>query len=119
MTESIPMSYLAFVAEEKGKVLTRKTLELHSPARRQILVKILACGVCHSDALVRDDVFPDILPRIPGHELIGDVVQVGEEVMRWKAGDRVGGAWHGGMYRYWAGGGYFPIARKLRLRQQS
>jgi D-arabinose 1-dehydrogenase-like Zn-dependent alcohol dehydrogenase len=36
------------------------------------------------------------LPRVPGHEIVGDVVAIGEGEGRWKEGDRVGGGWHGG-----------------------
>ena len=63
----------------------------------QIRIKVEACGMCHSDALVRSGAFPGLtLPRIPGHEIAGRVDAVGAHVTEWKAGDRVGVGWHGG-----------------------
>jgi len=58
------------------------------------LVKVLACGICHSDHLAQIGVGG--FPRIPGHEIIGDVVAVPPSEKKWKIGDRVGGGWHGG-----------------------
>lgn len=51
-----------------------------------------ACGVCHSDCLVKYEVMP-VLPRVPGHEVIGEVVAVGDRVHNIKVGERVGGGW--------------------------
>ena len=63
----------------------------------QILIKVEACGICHSDAFVKSGAFPGLaLPRIPGHEIAGRVHAVGVGVTGWKAGDRVGVGWHGG-----------------------
>lgn len=62
----------------------------------QIIVKVLACGVCHSDSAAGVQAFGNPLPVVPGHEIIGDVAQVPEGETRWKVGDRVGGPWHGG-----------------------
>lgn len=59
-------------------------------------MKVLACGVCHSDAVVGFKGFGNPLPMVPGHEIIGDVAQVPDSEGRWKVGDRVGGPWHGG-----------------------
>jgi D-arabinose 1-dehydrogenase-like Zn-dependent alcohol dehydrogenase len=53
-------------------------------------------GVCHSDSIVQSGSMGNTFPRIPGHEIIGDVVAVGDGERKWKAGDRVGGPWHGG-----------------------
>ena len=63
----------------------------------QIRVKVEACGVCHSDAMVRAGALPGLqFPRIPGHEIAGRVHAVGTGVAGWKVGDRVGVGWHGG-----------------------
>ena len=51
---------------------------------------------------------PNFSPIVPGHEIIGYVVAVGEGVSVWKVGDRVGGAWHGGH----DGGGFFLILER-------
>ncbi len=92
---SLPKTYKAAVFEKNGGPLVLKDIELKHPEEGQILVKVEACGVCHSDALVQSEAFGP-LPRIPGHEIVGKVVEVGPHVTKWKQGDRVGGAWHGG-----------------------
>lgn len=96
MASSLPKTYKAAVFETKGGNLTLKDIPLEKPSKGQVLVKVLACGVCHSDDLVRNGVLGDVLPRIPGHEIVGDVVAVGDGVTRFKGGERVGGPWHGG-----------------------
>ena len=63
----------------------------------QIRIKVEACGICHSDVLVKSGAFPGLtLPRVPGHEIAGRVDAVGAQVTEWKAGDRAGVGWHGG-----------------------
>lgn len=67
------------------------------PARGQVRVKVEACGICHSDALVKEGYWPGLqYPRVPGHEIAGRIDAVGPDVTLWKAGDRVGVGWHGG-----------------------
>ena len=64
-------------------------------------VKVDACGVCHSDSLIKEGLWPGIqYPRVPGHEVIGVVDAVGERVKPWKRGQRVGVGWHGGNCGY-------------------
>ena len=71
--------------------------DVPNPGPTQVRIKVEACGVCHSDAVVKYAAFPGLqLPRIPGHEVAGKVDAVGEHVKMWKAGDRVGVGWHGG-----------------------
>jgi len=71
--------------------------DVPEPAHGQIRVKVEACGICHSDGLVKNGHFPGLaLPRIPGHEIAGIVDVVGAGVTAFKAGDRVGVGWHGG-----------------------
>jgi D-arabinose 1-dehydrogenase-like Zn-dependent alcohol dehydrogenase len=71
--------------------------EIPSPGRGQVRIKVQACGVCHSDVLTKDGLWPGIeYPRIPGHEVAGIVDEVGEGVSAWKKGQRVGVGWHGG-----------------------
>jgi D-arabinose 1-dehydrogenase-like Zn-dependent alcohol dehydrogenase len=58
---------------------------------------VLACGVCHSDALVKDGQFAGIeYPRVPGHEVAGVIDAIGQGVTRFSPGQRVGVGWHGG-----------------------
>lgn len=62
----------------------------------QILAKSIACGVCHSDEVVKHAGFGNSFPIIPGHEVVAEVVAVPDSEKKWKVGDWVGGAWHGG-----------------------
>lgn len=66
------------------------------PGAGQVRIKVSACGICHSDALVKDGVWPGLeYPRVPGHEVVGVIDAVGKDVPpRWKAGQRVGVGWH-------------------------
>ena len=67
------------------------------PGRNQVRVKVEACGICHSDALVKEGHYPGIqYPRVPGHEIAGRIDAVGADVANWKPGQRVGVGWHGG-----------------------
>jgi D-arabinose 1-dehydrogenase-like Zn-dependent alcohol dehydrogenase len=67
------------------------------PGRAQVRIKVEACGVCHSDAIVKQSGFPGLqYPRVPGHEIAGRIDAVGADVTQWKSGQRVGVGWHGG-----------------------
>lgn len=67
------------------------------PARGQVRIKVEACGICHSDALVKEGYWPGIAyPRVPGHEIAGRIDAIGADVTKWKSGERVGVGWHGG-----------------------
>jgi D-arabinose 1-dehydrogenase-like Zn-dependent alcohol dehydrogenase len=71
--------------------------EIPTPDRRQVRIKVQACGVCHSDSLTVEGQWPGIqYPRVPGHEVAGVIDAVGDEVSAWKKGQRVGVGWHGG-----------------------
>jgi D-arabinose 1-dehydrogenase-like Zn-dependent alcohol dehydrogenase len=66
------------------------------PSRNQVRIKVEACGICHSDALVKEGLWRIQYPRIPGHEIAGRIDAVGADVTNWKPGQRVGVGWHGG-----------------------
>jgi propanol-preferring alcohol dehydrogenase len=67
------------------------------PGPHEVLVKVVACGICHSDAFVREGGWPGLVyPRVPGHEVTGIVEDIGGEVTSWAIGDAVGVGWHGG-----------------------
>jgi D-arabinose 1-dehydrogenase-like Zn-dependent alcohol dehydrogenase len=71
--------------------------EIPTPGAGQVRIKVQACGVCHSDVLTVDGLWPGIkYPRVPGHEVAGIVDAVGDGVSAWKKGQRVGVGWHGG-----------------------
>lgn len=69
---------------------------LPEPEAGQVRLKVAACGICHSDQMVKDGVAPVVYPRIPGHEVIGTIDLPGEGVHPWRVGQRVGVGWHGG-----------------------
>lgn len=67
------------------------------PGPREVRVKVEACGICHSDVIVKGGAWPGLaFPRSPGHEVAGVVDAVGADVTAWKPGDRVGIGWHAG-----------------------
>ena len=67
------------------------------PGRGQVRIKVEACGVCHSDVLVKEGLWPGLqYPRVPGHEIAGRIDKLGADVTQWKLGQRVGVGWHGG-----------------------
>jgi D-arabinose 1-dehydrogenase-like Zn-dependent alcohol dehydrogenase len=75
--------------------------DIPEPGPGRVRIKIQACGICHSDTLTKEGTFPGLeYPRVPGHEIAGIVDAVGENVARWKAGQRVGVGWHGGNCGY-------------------
>jgi D-arabinose 1-dehydrogenase-like Zn-dependent alcohol dehydrogenase len=71
--------------------------EIPKPAAGQVRIKVQVCGVCHSDVLTKEGLWPGIqYPRVPGHEVAGIIDEVGAGVSAWKKGQRVGVGWHGG-----------------------
>jgi D-arabinose 1-dehydrogenase-like Zn-dependent alcohol dehydrogenase len=71
--------------------------EIPKPGAGQVLIKVHACGVCHSDVLTVEGGLPGIeYPRVPGHEVAGVIDEVGAGVSTWSKGQRVGVGWHGG-----------------------
>jgi D-arabinose 1-dehydrogenase-like Zn-dependent alcohol dehydrogenase len=75
--------------------------DIPQPTAGQVRVKIQACGICHSDALVKEGHWPGLqFPRVPGHEVIGVVDAVGAGVVQWQPGQKVGVGWHGGHCGY-------------------
>src|ERR1700726_1593674 len=71
--------------------------EIPKPGPAEMRIKVQACGICHSDAFTKDGSWPGIqYPRIPGHEVVGLVDELGDRVAEWKKGQRVGVGWHGG-----------------------
>src|ERR1700734_482798 len=71
--------------------------EIPRPGAGHVRIKVQACGVCHSDVLTKEGLWPGIqYPRVPGHEVAGIVDEPGTGVSAWKQGQRVGVGWHGG-----------------------
>src|SRR5438093_7432426 len=71
--------------------------DIPEPGAGQVRVKVEACGICHSDFVVKEGLWPGLqYPRVPGHEIAGRIDAVGGNVTQWKKGQRVGVGWHGG-----------------------
>jgi D-arabinose 1-dehydrogenase-like Zn-dependent alcohol dehydrogenase len=66
-----------------------------------VRIKVLACGICHSDSVTKEGLFPGIqYPRVPGHEVAGVIDAVGAGVNGWEPGERAGVGWNGGYCGY-------------------
>lgn len=96
MASQIPKTHKAAMFKEKGGPIVVEEIETKQPEEGEVLIKVEACGVCHSELVVQQALFGTPFPRIPGHEVIGHIVAVSPHEKEWKVGDRVGGAWHGG-----------------------
>jgi D-arabinose 1-dehydrogenase-like Zn-dependent alcohol dehydrogenase len=84
-----------------GKDFELVQKEFPEPGPGKVRIRVLACGVCHSDAITKFGLFPGIrYPRVPGHEVAGVVDAVGADVPLFKPGQRVGLGWHGGHCNY-------------------
>ena len=71
--------------------------EIPEPGAGQVRFKVQACGVCHSDVFTKEGQWPGIqYPRVPGHEVVGIIDELGDGVSEWKKGQRAGVGWHGG-----------------------
>jgi D-arabinose 1-dehydrogenase-like Zn-dependent alcohol dehydrogenase len=67
------------------------------PGPGHVRVQVEACGICHSDMFVKEGLWPGLqYPRVPGHEVAGRIDAVGDSVLTWQPGQRVGVGWHGG-----------------------
>ncbi len=71
------------------------------PGAGSVRIKVRACGICHSDSLTKEGLFPGIqYPRVPGHEVAGVIDAVGPGVLGWEPGQQVGVGWNGGYCGY-------------------
>jgi len=81
----------AYAASSPTSPLAPLTIERREPGPRDVLIDILYCGVCHSDLhQARGEWGEAIFPMVPGHEIVGKVAKVGDQVTKWKVGDTVG-----------------------------
>lgn len=82
---------------EKGAALEVVEKPVPEPGRGEALVKVDACGICHSDMFAKEGLFPGVpFPVTPGHEIAGSVAALGDGVTGWQQGQRVGVGWYGG-----------------------
>lgn len=87
----------AMVFEKVGYPLVLKEVSCPIPQPFEVLIKVKACGVCRTDLHIIDGELPHPkLPLILGHQIIGIIDGIGEEVSKYKVGDRVGVTWLGG-----------------------
>ena len=91
----------AMVVTKRGGPLELVERDLPEPGAEELRIRVLACGVCHSDSVTVEQVFPFIqYPRVPGHEVIGVVDALGPGVKGFSVGDRAGVGWFGGSCGY-------------------
>ena len=92
----MPEEMLAMVLEQPGTPLQQREVPVPTPGPDQILLKVLACGVCRTDLHILDgELDQPQLPLIMGHQIVGTLVGKGEHVTRFQAGDRIGVPWLG------------------------
>jgi D-arabinose 1-dehydrogenase-like Zn-dependent alcohol dehydrogenase len=91
---------VAQVSEPKGPLeLIERTVP--EPGPGTVRIRVLACGICHSDSITKDGLMPGIeYPRVPGHEVAGVIDAVGPGVLGWEPDQRVGVGWNGGYCGY-------------------
>ena len=71
--------------------------EIPEPGDGSVRIKVQACGICHSDSIIKEGRWPGLqFPRVPGHEVAGVIDAIGTGVAGWTVGQRVGVGWHGG-----------------------
>jgi D-arabinose 1-dehydrogenase-like Zn-dependent alcohol dehydrogenase len=96
----MPRMRAAQVRDAKGP-LELVEREIPEPDSGHVRIKVQASGICHSDSLTKEGLWPGIrYPRVPGHEVAGVIDAIGRSVAVWKVGDRVGVGWHGGHCGY-------------------
>lgn len=92
----LPDTLQAMVFNRQGQPLTYTTLPMPVPHEGQVLVKVIACGICRTDLHIVDgELEHPKFPLIPGHEIVGTVVQTGHGIQSLKVGDKVGIPWLG------------------------
>src|SRR5436305_1065320 len=91
---------VAQVSEPK-RPLKLVELPVPEPGPGTVRIRVLACGICHSDSLTKEGAFPGLeYPRVPGHEVVGVIDAVGPGVAGWEVGQKVGVGWNGGYCGY-------------------
>lgn len=90
------MTMRAVQVSRPGGPLELVECPLPEPGPGEVRITVQACGICHSDSVTKDGLFPGIrYPIIPGHEVTGVIDKLGEGVIAWRVGQRVGVGWFG------------------------
>jgi propanol-preferring alcohol dehydrogenase len=85
------------VLREQGQPLRLEEIPRPTPGPDEVLLQVLACGICRTDLHVVDgDLTEPVLPLVPGHQIVARVETVGAEVTTFAPGERVGVPWLGG-----------------------
>ncbi len=93
---NIPTTMRAMLLEQPGQPLRLQEMPVPQPGPEQVLLKVRACGVCRTDLHILDgELTEPKLPLIPGHQIVGEVVQAGENAGRFRLGQRLGVPWLG------------------------
>jgi propanol-preferring alcohol dehydrogenase len=91
----------AVQVSEAGGAFELVERDVPQPGRDQALVRVHACGVCHSDSFAKEGGYPGVtFPVVPGHEIAGEIAALGDGVRGWEVGQRVGVGWFGGNCGY-------------------
>ncbi|OTA65141.1 alcohol dehydrogenase GroES-like domain-containing protein [Hypoxylon sp. EC38] len=93
---ALPKLYKQAAFKASGENLVIEEVPLELPGDGEILIKVEACGVCHTDVCAQYNALGGGFPRVPGHEIVGKVAAVGDKVTGWKVGDRIAAGYHGG-----------------------
>ena len=81
----------SYAAQNAGDTLAPYTFERRNPGPHDVEIDILFCGVCHTDIhFINNDWGISLYPMVPGHEIVGRVVAVGDHVKKFRAGDTAG-----------------------------
>jgi D-arabinose 1-dehydrogenase-like Zn-dependent alcohol dehydrogenase len=92
--------------------------EVPEPGPGEALIRVHACGVCHSDSFAKEGGYPGVShPLVPGHEIAGVVEKLGDGVQGWDVGQRVGVGWFGGNCGYceWCRRGSFINCENMEI----
>src|SRR5256885_3274308 len=91
----------AVQVSEPGGAFELVEREVPERGRGEVLVRVQACGICHSDSYAKEGGFPGTpYPLVPGHEIAGVIAALGDGVRGWEVGQRVGVGWFGGNCGY-------------------
>ena len=94
-------SMRAIVVKEPGAGFELEQRAVPEPGFGEALVRVHACGICHSDSFAKEGGYPGVsYPLVPGHEIAGEITALGEHVQGWEVGQRVGVGWFGGNCGY-------------------
>jgi alcohol dehydrogenase, propanol-preferring len=89
-------TYKAVEVAERSKLRIVER-PIPQPGEGQVLIRVEACGICHTDSITVEGEFPGLsFPRVPGHEVAGRVEAIGPRVLQWRVGQRVGVGFFGG-----------------------